>query len=270
MMYITGCTPTSDTEKSFLALIAYTMITLGVLTYFSLRYVTTAPYGRYNTADRSVLYGFNVNSRLSWFLQELPAFVAVVWCLSCVPLESLGTHQRVLLALYGVHYFHRTFIFPFRIRSPKPSSALSTALAVAFNVCNGYLQARWITGYGGPALESVPPAVFVAGMGLALAGMAINIHSDSVLMNLRKPGETGYKIPRGGMFEYVSGANFFGEITEWVGYALASGFALPPLAFAVFTFCNIGPRALQHHQWYLLKFKEDYPTARKALFPFVW
>lgn len=28
-------------------------------------------------------------------------------------------------------------------------------------------------------------------------GMTINIHSDHVLRNLRKPGETGYKIPRG-------------------------------------------------------------------------
>jgi hypothetical protein len=27
--------------------------------------------------------------------------------------------------------------------------------------------------------------------------MVINIHSDHILRNLRKPGETGYKIPRG-------------------------------------------------------------------------
>ena len=30
-----------------------------------------------------------------------------------------------------------------------------------------------------------------------LVGMAINIHSDHILRNLRKPGETGYVIPRG-------------------------------------------------------------------------
>jgi 3-oxo-5-alpha-steroid 4-dehydrogenase 1 len=45
----------------------------------------------------------------------------------------------------------------------------------------------------------------------------------SVLRNLRKPGDTGYYIPKGGMFEYVSGANFFGEILEWTGFAIASG-----------------------------------------------
>ena len=28
-------------------------------------------------------------------------------------------------------------------------------------------------------------------------GMAINIHSDHILRNLRRPGESGYKIPKG-------------------------------------------------------------------------
>lgn len=28
-------------------------------------------------------------------------------------------------------------------------------------------------------------------------GFIINIHSDHILRNLREPGETGYKIPRG-------------------------------------------------------------------------
>lgn len=30
-----------------------------------------------------------------------------------------------------------------------------------------------------------------------LSGLIINIHSDNILRILRKPGETGYKIPRG-------------------------------------------------------------------------
>ena len=30
-----------------------------------------------------------------------------------------------------------------------------------------------------------------------VCGMAINMHSDHVLRNLRKPGDTGYKIPKG-------------------------------------------------------------------------
>jgi hypothetical protein len=79
----------------------------------------------------------------------------------------------------------------------------------------------------------------------------------------------GYHIPRGGLFEFVSAANYTAEILEWSGYALAA-WRLPAAAFAWFTFCNLAPRGLAHHQWYLQKFKEQYPRKRKAVIPFIW
>jgi hypothetical protein len=51
----------------------------------------------------------------------------------------------------------------------------------------------------------------------------------------------------GGMFDYVSGANFFGEVVEWCGFALAC-YSLPALAFAMFAAFNLGPRATSHHR----------------------
>ncbi|CAJ0919556.1 unnamed protein product [Ranitomeya imitator] len=105
-------------------------------------------------------------------------------------------------------------------------------------------------------------------MVLFICGMVVNIHSDYILRNLREPGETGYKIPRGGLFEYVSGANFFGEIVEWSGFAIA-GWSIPGAAFAVFTFLVLLSRAQQHHQWYIEKF-EDYPKSRKIVIPFTY
>ena len=56
------------------------------------------------------------------------------------------------------------------------------------------------------------------------------------------------------MFEFVSGANFFGEIVEWSGFAVAS-WSFPALAFALFTALNIGPRAVQHHRWDGISFR---------------
>lgn len=46
----------------------------------------------------------------------------------------------------------------------------------------------------------------------------------------------------------VSGANFLGEILEWCGYAVAAG-TLPAFAWAFFTVCSIGPRAVHHHRY---------------------
>ncbi len=109
---------------------------------------------------------------------------------------------------------------------------------------------------------------FIIGSILFIAGMAINWKADAILINLRKPGETGYKIPKGYLFDYISSPNLFGEIIEWCGFALMA-WNLPALTFAVWTFANLVPRAKNHHDWYLNKFS-DYPKERKAVFPFVF
>jgi len=44
---------------------------------------------------------------------------------------------------------------------------------------------------------------------------------------------------------------------------------LAALSFLAFTtFNNLIPSALSHHEWYLQKF-DDYPSERRAVFPFV-
>jgi hypothetical protein len=55
-----------------------------------------------------------------------------------------------------------------------------------------------------------------------------------------------FQLIKGGLFEYVSAANYFGESVEWLGFALAS-WSLPALAFSLFTWANTGPRAYHHH-----------------------
>jgi phage-related protein len=50
----------------------------------------------------------------------------------------------------------------------------------------------------------------------------------------------------GGMFNFVSGANYFGESVEWTGYALAC-WNVPASCFALFTVVNLGSRAIQYH-----------------------
>ncbi len=49
------------------------------------------------------------------------------------------------------------------------------------------------------------------------------------------------------MFYFVSGANYFGETAEWVGFALAC-WTLEAAAFAFFTAVFLGGRAITHHR----------------------
>jgi steroid 5-alpha reductase family enzyme len=109
---------------------------------------------------------------------------------------------------------------------------------------------------------------FILGMVVFFTGMAINWHSDAILINLRKPGETGYKIPMGGLFRWVSCPNLLGEVIEWVGFGILT-WSLPGLVFAIWTFANVVPRAISHHRWYKEKFPE-YPKDRKAVIPGIW
>ncbi len=69
--------------------------------------------------------------------------------------------------------------------------------AVIFTTVNGYLQGRYHTHFLTYDLWWFVDPRFLAGQMLFLFGMAANIHSDTILRGLRKPGETGYKIPCG-------------------------------------------------------------------------
>ncbi|NXU66282.1 S5A1 dehydrogenase, partial [Horornis vulcanius] len=92
---------------------------------------------------------------------------------------------------------HRALIFPLLIREGKPTPLFTFVLALLFCVFNGYLQGRSLTTYATYPPGWLSDSRFITGFLGFLIGMAINIHSDHILRNLRKPGETGYKIPRG-------------------------------------------------------------------------
>ncbi|XP_073248493.1 3-oxo-5-alpha-steroid 4-dehydrogenase 1-like [Porites lutea] len=254
-------------EPQLIYITSIVMIVTAVIVAFCLIFLK-AEYGRYFSASSSQKYGFGVNPKIAWFVQELPAFVVPCVLLFFARKDVFGlTPNTFLLLLYLSHYTHRSLIYPWLIKGGKPTPVLLSSMAFVFCMLNGYLQARYLSKFAFYKNSWLSSPIFISGVALFVTGMAINIHSDHTLRNLRKPGETGYKIPKGGMFTYVSGANFFGEIIEWSGFALAC-WSLPSLAFATFTALNIGPRAIQHHRWYLDKF-EDYPKSRRALIPFV-
>jgi 3-oxo-5-alpha-steroid 4-dehydrogenase 1 len=109
---------------------------------------------------------------------------------------------------------------------------------------------------------------FISGLVIVCTfGFGLAKHSDAILRNLRKPGETGYKIPQGGAYRFVSCPNYLGEILQWTGFAIA-GWSLPALAFVPASLPpTLIPKAISSHRWYREKFS-DYPKNRKLLFHF--
>ncbi|XP_042189052.1 3-oxo-5-alpha-steroid 4-dehydrogenase 2-like [Callorhinchus milii] len=222
-----------------------------------------SPYGRYTPPSFS---GILIPAKIAWFVQELPSFLVPVLLLyRSGSLETLGC--KLLLFMFCGHYFHRTFIYAVLNRG-HPTPISTAVFATIFCTFNGYLQGYsmiYCTEYDNSWTSDWR---FISGIVLFVLGMGINIHSDYIIRNLRNPGDVVYNIPKGGLFEYISGANFFGEILEWSGYAIAT-WSFPAFSFAVFSASFVGPRAYHHHRYYLEKF-DDYPKSRKAVIPFIF
>ena len=248
-------------ETTFYTFI-WAWIILAIVTFF-INLKIKAPYGRHSKTT----WGPMIDNRLGWIIMELPAL------LTCPILFFLGDGEKatvtyIFVGLWVIHYFNRTFIFPFRIRTNGKKMPLAiTFSAIFFNVVNGFICGYFLgnfANYGDDWMSSIP---FILGIIIFFIGFFINNQSDTILINLRKPGELGYKIPKGGLFKYISCPNLFGEIVEWIGFGIMC-FALPTLTFPLWTMANLIPRALAHHEWYQDKF-EDYPEERKAVFPWI-
>ncbi len=221
------------------------------------------PYGRYSNSS----WGLMVNNRLSWFFMEIPSFVIIIWFLW----NTTNYENKIVLAafiLWIIHYFNRTFIFPLRLRTKSKKMPLLILLSgMLFNIINAGLNGYWLA-YLAPTIsvDLLNSPRFIMGIDVFIVGFLINQYHDSILIQLRR-FNTGYKIPSGGLFKYISCPNYLGEIIQWSGFAIIC-WSLPALSFIIWTIVNLVPRALNHHIWYKDKF-EHYPKSRKAIIPFI-
>ena len=244
-----------------------TMAVLAVIVFIALHRIN-AGYGMM----RSKKWGPAVNNRAGWFIMELPAFacMAVLWALSP---RGGNPAPCVRAALFELHYFQRTFIFPFLIRGKGTMPWAIIIMGMVFNTINAYLIGGWLF-YISP-VDTYPAdwllsPLFFLGTIIFFIGMAINIHSDHVIRTLRKPGDTNHYIPQKGLYKYVASANYFGETVEWIGFAILS-WSVAGAVFAVWTFANLAPRARTIHKKYCDEFGENYKSLHsRYILPFLY
>ena len=248
-------------EQAVHGALVWAVFAVAVLTFVSLLRLT-APYGRHYSGRG---WGPEMSNRAGWIVMELPAtaLFAFIYFMGDAASEPV---PLILLGIWQCHYLNRTFVYPFRTRTAgKKMPIVVAGSGFAFNAVNGYVNARVISQFGEYGVGWLGDPRFLAGLAVFGTGFALNLHSDNILLGLRKLGGAGYAIPRGGAFRYVSCPNYLGELLEWAGWALAT-WSLGGLAFFAYTAANLVPRALSHHRWYRARF-EDYPANRKAVIP---
>lgn len=243
------------------------MTIIAVIVFIALYYVT-AGYGVFYNKK----WGFAIPNKIGWILMESPVFIAMI--LLCVFSErSTNIVCLIFLILFEIHYFQRSFIFPFLIRGKSVMPLSVILMGMIFNTLNAFMQGGWIF-YVSPEnmyeISWLTTPQFIIGMLIFFVGMIINIHSDYIIRHLRQPGDTRHYLPKKGMFKYVTSANYFGEFVEWLGFAILT-WSLSGAVFAVWTFANLAPRAAKIYDNYKKEFGNELNTKKvKRILPFIY
>ena len=249
------------------------MAVMAVIVFVDLLFFK-AGYGYLSTSN----WGPKIGNKTAWVLMEAPAFIFLLYYTIQFAISGAETGNSksvlyILAGFYLLHYFQRSFIFPLMMRGKSTMPIAIMLMGLIFNTLNAYLIGGWLFReapagmYGTDWLRSPQ---FIIGTIIFFLGMGINLHSDHVIRHLRKPGDTKHYIPRKGFYKYVTSANYFGELTEWIGYAILT-WSPAGLLFAVWTFANLGPRAKSLTEKYTKEFGEEYTKLnKKHIIPFIW
>lgn len=245
----------------------YVLSFLAVIVFVAL-YFVKAGYGMFRTRS----WGWSVPNKVGWVLMEAPSFVVMgLWAWKA-GVEAY-TPQAVFVGLFMLHYFQRSFVFPLLMKGKSRMPLAIMAMGILFNIINATLLTASffscaLPGKYEPATFWTNPLPWI-GAAIFFIGMAINLHADHVIRNLRKPGDTRHYLPEKGFYRYVTSANYFGELVEWTGFALLTA---SPAAwvFVWWTAANLVPRADAIYKRYCEEFGKQAVGSRKRIIPYIY
>ncbi len=237
-------------------------IIIGFLSFCYLIY-KPAPYGRHIEKG----WGAEISARSGWVLMESPAFyLMLIFFLIAGNFSNIA--HITLTSLFCFHYFNRSFLWPLRSESKKKKIPLSVVFsAFFFNLINVFFQGTYIfilSSYSDDWVFSIP---FFVGISLFLIGFLINFLSDEIIIKQKKEINEGYFIPQGFLYKKITCPNYFGELIEWLGWAVMT-YSSAGFVFFLWTLFNLLPRAISNHKWNNKNIK-NYPKDRKAIIPYI-
>lgn len=244
----------------------YAMPIMAIFVFIALFYIK-AGYGIFRTKA----WGISLPNKLGWILMECPVFIVMLY-LWLQSENKMDAAPLTFFLLFELHYFQRTFIFPFLMKGHSRMPISITLMGVIFNTINGFLI--------GESLFHLAPAgkytdewfstpAFLIGTLIFFIGMGINLHSDHVIRNLRPAGDTKHYLPQKGMYHYVTSGNYFGELLEWIGFAILTQ-STASWIFVIWTFANLAPRAYSIRKQYRKEFGTEAVGKRKCLIPYIY
>ena len=225
-------------------------------------------------------WGKTINNKTAWFLMEFPIFLIMLILWFCSP-NRWEIVPVIFLLIFQTHYAQRALIFPWILKGKSRMPISVMFMGIAFNILNSMMQGYWIFYV---AYDTAYPALFVQqgtawftswqfilGTSLFIFGYFVNLRSDYIIRHLRKSDDdTKHYLPKGFMFNYVTSANYFGELIEWLGFAILT-WSISGLVFFIWTFANLVPRANAIYKRYQKEFPEEMKNGKlKRVIPFIY
>lgn len=206
-----------------------------------------------------------IPSRIGMMMLYAPAMCIGVYYLLMMPQDFADSSSRadLVAVLTAIHFGKRTleclFLHKYSGQMPITSTIFISVFycITAAAVCH---YSRLVTVYDA--------WTYLLGLGLFATGLAGNGYHHYLLANLRKPGEKGYKVPRGGLFEFVAAPHYLFELVGWLGLALVSQHFFNMLFLGAMT-VYLTDRSIGQDEWNRKKMA-DYPPNRKCLVPFIF
>lgn len=204
----------------------YVMIISAILTFCGLS-IFAAPYGKYSSSKG---FGPLMPAQLAWAVMECPN----LWVSGLVyyfrdrhTTTTFGNNvNKLALFLFLLHYVNRSIIYPLRMWSSACTPMPLSVMVAAFVFCswNGFNQATSLILVDDISNTETNLIRCLVGSAVFLVGFYINVTSDNNLVNSKKQsalnngGVSKYVIPQGGMFKYVSSANYCKIIVFFTKY----------------------------------------------------
>ena len=176
-------------------IIVAAMAAMAVVVFVAL-FFFKAGYGYLSTSN----WGPKISNKVAWVLMEAPSFGYMLYYTLRFASEGGAVNGcsnlvlYILASFFLLHYFQRSFIFPLLMRGKSKMPIAVMLMGMTFNTFNAYVIGEWLYN---PSLNGGMYTInwlwspqFIIGALIFFAGMAINMHSDHVIRNLRKPGDT--------------------------------------------------------------------------------
>lgn len=137
-----ACFVRAAEEGALVVYSAYGMMLVGAAVLVTLLGFISAPYGRYaETSSNSFLSGLKLPARACWVLMESPALIVTVLFHRYGLITTGGRVTIILYSYFLVHYFHRSLIFPFRMKAGAPMPLFIMLSALFYCTWNALMQA---------------------------------------------------------------------------------------------------------------------------------